>query len=77
MPRFKIGDILRLEFTDHAEDMDRTVIVEAFGRVFRFDDDTIVIDGWRLPHEIDVGNGLKRWAIIRSTIVKIDKLVKA
>jgi|TARA_Y100000310_G_scaffold79292_1_gene75976 hypothetical protein len=64
----KVGDAVRVLFDDHTEDMDDVVLVEAFGRVSKITSRVLVICGWDLPKETDVGNGQMKWALARGVI---------
>ena len=49
----KPGDIVRIEFLDHAQDSDDVLLFECFGRIEKITKQAIVVYHWRYVNDID------------------------
>ena len=70
-----IGRAVQVFFYDHAENLDRPVRIEIYGRVTSVTQKYIRVIAWDTPDNKTGDDDKTEWAIIRSTIETYTRLV--
>lgn len=70
MTKPNVGDIIRVEFWDHA-DGPSPVIIEAFGRVVSLDMVSLYLVGWAVAIAKDDFDSEHGWSILFSTLISV------
>jgi hypothetical protein len=68
-----VGEILRVEFTDHAAGPE-TIDFVAVGRCVFADDLQIVLDSWYYPDSMTYDDNVERFALVRSCVRSVGVL---
>ncbi len=76
----KVGDLVDIEFYDHAEDHDDALVFRLAGEIGRITKTAYIVRTWRYTNDIDRAKDSNRkenensFAIVKKAIVSIKKL---
>ena len=79
-PKISIGDIVHIEFLDHAQDAKDVLLFEIFGRITKITPQSYIVHYWRYVKDVDrAADSNDRenedcYAIVRSAIQSIRRL---
>ena len=68
-----VGEILRVDFVDHAAGPE-TIDFVAVGRCVFADDSQIVLDSWYYPDSMAYDDNVERFALVRSCVQAVTVL---
>jgi hypothetical protein len=74
--RFRVGQIVRIEFLDHAENCPEPVPIICYGEIGEVNKKYIRVDAWRWAGERNPANET-RYIILRGAITRVSFLKEA
>lgn len=66
--KFKVGELVEIHFMDHSENIGKTVLCVAIGRVSRVSRTEVLVQAWYQDDGTTIENGQTTYAIDRRTI---------
>lgn len=79
-PKIKVGDLVDIEFLDHAEDADDSMVFKLAGEIMEITKTSYIVATWRYASEVsrakddNTKENENRFAIVKKAILNIRKL---
>ena len=73
--KLRVGQLVAVEFMDHVEDGSEPMACTVYGRVAKVHKDFVTVDCWCYTNiETEYDSNVKRYTILRSTVVTMKEL---